>query len=79
MGDIINSGGLALAAEFAKMALGILAPITVVSGLALYFEIGGPGVGKFIKGYIQKVAIGSAMCFGYLAISTFMTTTFGGG
>src|SRR4051812_8328166 len=68
LGAALGGEFLALATDLAAMAAGLLAFMTVVGGIQLFTDIGGPGVGHFVRSYMKGAILGALFCGSFAII-----------
>jgi hypothetical protein len=79
LGAQIGSQLLALAVEISHVGAGLMALVTVIMGVILLTNIGGQGVGHFVRSYIVSMILGTLFLFSFSVIGGFFQQGLGGG
>jgi len=79
MGAEIGLKLVTLATEIAKVGAGLLSLVTVIGGIQIFTDIGGQGLGHFVRSYIKGAIIGAIFLGSFVIISNFFMSSLGGG
>jgi len=79
LGAQIGAQLLALAVQISQIGTGLIALVTVIMGVQLLTNIGGPGVGHFVRSYIVSMILGTLFLFSFSVIGGFFQQSLAGG